>query len=160
MHPILKFSLLGSSVNNERKKSFITWLLCLFLNAMILQRKSELVALFLLSSCCRADVCVMCLFLAVPWFGLRSIIVVFSGHAHPFLNEKGTYEITFKITTKASNGLAPDQSGSLFCRDSVICVQTVFSMTYGQRYKKATTEDTTCIDVNEFDIKAVVPLKI
>ena len=41
----------------------------------------ELVALLLLS-CCRGAVCVLRLFLAVPWVGLHCVIVVFTDHTH------------------------------------------------------------------------------
>ena len=52
--------------------------------AIILLRKIELVALFLLSSCCRVADCVGHLFPTVPWVSLRrvlrSVIVAFPGH--------------------------------------------------------------------------------
>ena len=44
--------------------------------AIILQRKRDLDAYF--SSV--VAVCVLCLFLAVLWVGLRSVVVVFPGH--------------------------------------------------------------------------------
>ena len=34
---------------------------------------------------CAEAVCVLCLFLTVPWVGLQSVIVVFSGHTHLLL---------------------------------------------------------------------------
>ena len=46
--------------------------------AIALLRKRELVALF----SCVVAVCALCLFLAVPWVALRSVIVVFPGHTH------------------------------------------------------------------------------
>ena len=48
--------------------------------------KRELVALLSLSSWCL--VIVLWLFLAVPWFCLRFVIVVFSDYTHLFLNVK------------------------------------------------------------------------
>ena len=50
--------------------------------AIILLRKTELVALLKLCPCCRVTVSVLCLFLAVPWVGLWSVIVAFPGHTH------------------------------------------------------------------------------
>ena len=32
---------------------------------------------------CVVAVCVLCVFLMVPWVGLQSVIVVFPGHTHP-----------------------------------------------------------------------------
>ena len=54
--------------------------------AVILMGKRELVALLSLSSWCL--VIVVWLFLAVPWFCLRFVIVVFSDYTHLFLNVK------------------------------------------------------------------------
>ena len=48
--------------------------------AIVLLRKWELVSLQLL--CCVVVVCVLCLFLTVPWAGLQSVIVAFPGHTH------------------------------------------------------------------------------
>ena len=35
---------------------------------------------------CVVAVCVMCLFLMVPWVGLQSVIVTFPGHTHLFVS--------------------------------------------------------------------------
>ena len=43
--------------------------------AVILLRKRELVVLYLLSSCCHVAVCVLCLFLVIPWVGLQRVIM-------------------------------------------------------------------------------------
>ena len=43
-----------------------------FLVAIISLRKRELVALLELSSCCHVAVCLLCLFLTVPWVDLQS----------------------------------------------------------------------------------------
>ena len=48
--------------------------------AVILKRKREQIALFLLSYGCLVAVNVLWLFLAVPLIGLRSVIVVFPDH--------------------------------------------------------------------------------
>ena len=37
-------------------------------------------------SCCRVTVCVLCLFLTVPWVGLRSVTEAFPGHTHLLFN--------------------------------------------------------------------------
>ena len=50
--------------------------------AIILKRKRKLVALLLLSYRYIVTVNVLWLFLAVPWVGLRCVIVVFSDHTH------------------------------------------------------------------------------
>ena len=34
----------------------------------------------------RVGVCVLCLDLAVPWVGLQSVVVLFSGHTHLVLH--------------------------------------------------------------------------
>ena len=47
-------------------------------------KKRELVALLLLCSCCHVAASVMWLFFAVPWGGLWSVTVAFSGHIHLF----------------------------------------------------------------------------
>ena len=44
-------------------------------------RKKELVALHY----CVVAVCVLCLFLMVPWVGLQSLMVSFPDHTHLFL---------------------------------------------------------------------------
>ena len=43
----------------------------------------------LLYSLCFLVVIVLCLFLAVPWFGLQCVIVVFPGHTHLLLLRPG-----------------------------------------------------------------------
>ena len=48
--------------------------------AIILLRKLSWLLFFY--DCCCVTVCVLCLFLAMPWVGLRSVIITFSGHAH------------------------------------------------------------------------------
>ena len=48
--------------------------------AIILERKSKLVALLLLSYKCSVNV--LWLFLTVPWVGLQCVIVVFPDHTH------------------------------------------------------------------------------
>ena len=50
--------------------------------AIILLRKSELVVLLWLSLLCQVDESVLCLFLTVPWVGLRCVIKAFPGHTH------------------------------------------------------------------------------
>ena len=50
--------------------------------AIILTRKRELAALFLLSFGCLVTVNVLQLFFMVPWVGLQFLIVVFSDHTH------------------------------------------------------------------------------
>ena len=50
--------------------------------AIILQRKRELVALFLLLFGCNVTLNVLWLFFTVPWVGLRFVIVVFPDHTH------------------------------------------------------------------------------
>ena len=50
--------------------------------AIIPLRMSELVALLLSSSECHFVVIDFCLFLTVPWVGLKCVIVVFPGHTH------------------------------------------------------------------------------
>ena len=58
--------------------------LCLSSFAIILTRKSELVALLLLSFGCLVIIIVLWLFLTVPWVGLQCVIVVFPDHTHFF----------------------------------------------------------------------------
>ena len=54
---------------------------CVFSSfAIIVKRKRELVDLLLLLYGCLVTVNVMCLFLTVPWVGLRCVIVVFPDH--------------------------------------------------------------------------------
>ena len=62
--------------------------------AIILKRKRELAALFLLSYGCLVIVCVLWLFLAVLRVGLRCVVVVFPDHAHMFL------AIVWKLVSK------------------------------------------------------------
>ena len=50
--------------------------------AIILTRKSELVALLLLSFECLVTVNIMWLFLKMPWVGLQFVIVIFPDHTH------------------------------------------------------------------------------
>ena len=58
-------------------------LLCVFSSfAIILNRKRKLVALLLLSYGRLVTVNVLWPFLAVPWVGLRCVIVVFPDHVH------------------------------------------------------------------------------
>ena len=47
-----------------------------------MNRKRKLVALLLLSYRCIVTINVLWLFLAVPWVGLRCVIVVFPDHTH------------------------------------------------------------------------------
>ena len=49
---------------------------------IILMGKRELVALLLVSSLFLVTVCVLWLFLAVPWAGLHIVIMVFPDHTH------------------------------------------------------------------------------
>ena len=49
-----------------------------FSSAIILLRKRE----WLLYSCYRVAVCVLCLFLVVPWVGQLSVVVAFPGLTH------------------------------------------------------------------------------
>ena len=58
--------------------------------AIILTRKSELVALLLLSLGCLVTIIALWLFPTVPWVGLQCVIVVFPDHTH----------FETKITTK------------------------------------------------------------
>ena len=39
---------------------------------------------------CVVAVCIMCLFLTVPWVGLQSVIVAFPGHTHLLLSAPAT----------------------------------------------------------------------
>ena len=58
-------------------------LLCVFSSfAIILKRKRKLVALLLLSYGCLVTVNVLWPFLALPWVGLRCVIVVFPDHVN------------------------------------------------------------------------------
>ena len=58
-------------------------LLCVLSSfAIILKRKRELVALLLLPYRCHVTVNVLWPFLAVPWVGLKCVIVVFPDHTH------------------------------------------------------------------------------
>ena len=58
-------------------------LLCVhFSFEIILKRKRGLVALLLLFCRCIVAICVLRLFLAVSWVGLKCVIVVFPDHAH------------------------------------------------------------------------------
>ena len=41
-----------------------------------------MVALLEPCSCCHVTVIVLCIFFAVPWVGMCSVIVAFPGHAH------------------------------------------------------------------------------
>ena len=50
--------------------------------AIILKRKRKLVGLRLMSYGCLVTVNVLGLFLAVPWAGMRCVIVVFPDHTH------------------------------------------------------------------------------
>ena len=50
--------------------------------AIILKRKRKLFALLLVSYTCIVAFNVLWLFLAVPWVGLRCVIVVFPDHTH------------------------------------------------------------------------------
>ena len=52
---------------------------------IILKRKRELVALFLLSNGCLVIVNVLWLFFVVPWIVLQCVIVVFPDHDHTHL---------------------------------------------------------------------------
>ena len=62
---------------------FCCALLCVLSSfAIILRRERELVALLLLSYGCLVTVNILCLFLAVPWVGLRCVLVVFPDHTH------------------------------------------------------------------------------
>ena len=62
-------------------------LLCVLSSfAMIFKRKRKLIALLLLSYICIVTVNILWLFLTVPWFGLQSVIVVFSDHTHLLLS--------------------------------------------------------------------------
>ena len=55
--------------------------------AIILKRKKELVTLLLLSYRCIVTMGVLWLFFAVPWVGLRCVIVVFPDRTHFLFNE-------------------------------------------------------------------------
>ena len=46
------------------------------------ERERELVALLYLCSCCHVTISFLCLFFAVSWVGLWSVIVAFPGHTH------------------------------------------------------------------------------
>ena len=60
-------------------------LICVHLSfAIILKRKSKLVALLLLSFRCIVTINVLWLFLTVPWVVLQSVIVVLPDHTHLF----------------------------------------------------------------------------
>ena len=50
--------------------------------AVILKRKSKLVALLLMSYICFDTINVLWLFLTVPWVGLQHLIVVYPDHTH------------------------------------------------------------------------------
>ena len=68
---------------------FLFWyaLLCVLSSfAIILKRKTELVALLLLSNGWLVTVNVLWLFLTVPWVGLQCVIVVFPDHTHLLLD--------------------------------------------------------------------------
>ena len=56
--------------------------------AIILKRKRKLVALLLLSYRCIDTVNLLWLFLAVPWFRLQCVIVVFPDHTHLLFAEQ------------------------------------------------------------------------
>ena len=63
--------------------SFCYALLCVNSSfAIILKRKSKLVALLLLSYICIVTINFLWLFLRVPWVGLQYLIVVFPDHTH------------------------------------------------------------------------------
>ena len=57
-------------------------LLCVHSSFAIIFKKRELVALLLFSYRCIVTLCVLWLFLAVPWVDLQCMIVVFSDHTH------------------------------------------------------------------------------
>ena len=64
---------------------FCSALLCVLSRfTIVLKRKRYLVALLLLSYGCLVTVNVLWLFLAVPWVGLRCVIVVFPDHTNCF----------------------------------------------------------------------------
>ena len=68
--------------------------------AIILMRKSELVALLNLSSWCL--MMVEWLFLAVPWGCLRFVIVVFPDHTHLLLltNDANTIDLCLNVSCR------------------------------------------------------------
>ena len=59
--------------------------------AIILKRKRKLVALLLLSYRCIVTINFVWPFLAVPWVGLRCVIVVFPDHSHCFMFSYSTH---------------------------------------------------------------------
>ena len=64
---------------------FCYTLLCVHSSfAIILKRKSKLVALLILSYVCIVILSVLWLFLTVPWVSLQCVIVVFPDHTHFF----------------------------------------------------------------------------
>ena len=64
--------------------------------AIILKRKSKLVAVLLLSYRCLVTVNVLWLFLTVPWVGLQYVIVVFPDHTHLLFCNKSR-QVTLKL---------------------------------------------------------------
>ena len=75
--------------------------------AIILMGKRELVALLNLSSWCL--VMVERLFLAVPWVGLRFVIVVFPDHTHLLFLIKTEHKLFISKYSPASLGSAVAQ---------------------------------------------------
>ena len=56
--------------------------------SIILKRKRKLVALLLLSYRCIVTINDLLLFLAVPWVGLKYVLVVFPDHTHFLLDSR------------------------------------------------------------------------
>ena len=63
--------------------------------AIILKRKRKLVALLLLSCRCIVTINVLWPFIAVPWVGLRCLIIIFPDHTH----------LLFKMASDAASGM-------------------------------------------------------
>ena len=76
--------------------------------AMILKRKRKPVALLLMLYRCIVTINVLCLFLTMPWAGLRYVIVVFTDHTrllfgiHSF---RATFTISFNSVARGRDAI-------------------------------------------------------
>ena len=103
-------------------------LLCGYFSfAIILKRKRKLVALLLLTYRCIVTINGLWLFLAVPWVGLQSVIVVFPEHTH-FLRVL-TNNLIFLFLNKnicCGNSKEPSQSFVLLSTPKKLMGKKIF----------------------------------
>ena len=61
-------------------------------------------------------VCVLCLYLTLPWVGLQCVILVFPGHTHLFVNGHNT-SIAFVWITVKPNYRVSEKKGYAFIKN-------------------------------------------